>query len=368
MKVPFLDLRSLHLDMEQELVAALKKTLRSGLYVLGDELEQFEKSYSKFCGAKYSIGVGNGLDALSICLKAMGVGIGDEVIVPSHTFIATWLAVTECGAIPIPVEPEQGTFNIDPEKIESSITSKTKAIVPVHLYGRPASLREIMGIAKAHNLKILEDGAQSHGALYEGVLIGGHGNPVAWSFYPGKNLGALGDGGAVTTNDRELADAILVSRNYGAKQKYVFEEIGVNSRLDTLQAAILHLKLRHLAGWNMQRREIAKRYWLEINCPDLILPNLDHVDDQVWHLFVVRHPRRDHLKDWLLKKGIECGIHYPIPPHLQHAYHYLGYKKGSFPIAEKMAETVLSLPIGPHLNDEQINFVISSINEYGRLN
>lgn len=367
MKIPFLDLREINSQIQDELRVAFNNFLSSGQYILGDELVQFEKAYATYCGASHAVGVGNGLDAISLALKVLGVRSGDEVLVPSNTFIATWLAVKECGATPIPVEPEFNSFNIDPARIENHITDKTRVIIPVHLFGRPANLDEIMRIAKKNKLDVLEDAAQCHGATYKGRPIGSHGNIAAWSFYPGKNLGALGDGGAITTSSPLFSESLRGLRNYGSHEKYIFSEIGVNSRLDPLQAFFLNIKLKYLSQHNEKRRLIAKKYIDQIYCPNLILPDADGISDQVWHLFVVRHPERDRLKDWLSRRGIQCGIHYPIPPHLQRAFEFLGYRRGSFPMAEQMASSMLSLPIGPHLQDVQVDFVIDSLNQFGRL-
>lgn len=364
MKVPFLELTQIHYQIKDKLIESFLNVLDSGQYISGDKLYEFEKNYSNYCGANYAVGVGNGLDAITVGLKALGIYPGDEVIVPANTFIATWLGVNSCGAIPIPIEPEFSSFNIDPNKIEERITKKTKAIIPVHLFGKPANLTEITKIAKKYTLSILEDAAQAHGATYRGRPIGGHGNLVAWSFYPGKNLGAIGDAGAVTCNDSEIASLMRAYGNYGSSQKYISNELGINSRLDSLQASILSLKLNYLSMWNDRRRNIAKKYIEGISCPGLILPESANLQDQVWHLFVVRHPNRDRLRSWLLDREIECGIHYPIPPHLQGAFDFLGYRPGSFPITELMAETMLSLPMGPHLSDEQVDFVIASVNKF----
>jgi dTDP-4-amino-4,6-dideoxygalactose transaminase len=293
--------------------------------------------------------VGNGLDALTLALRALGIGPGDEVIVPSNTYIATWLAVSAVGATPVPVEPDQATYNIDPTLIPASITSRTKALLPVHLYGQPADLDPIQAIARQHNLAVVEDAAQAHGARYKGRRIGAHGDVVCWSFYPGKNLGALGDGGAVTTNDPELADRIRVLRNYGSRVKYVNEVKGFNSRLDPIQAAVLRVKLRVLDEWNARRRGIALQYLEVLAGSGLVLPQVLELAEPVWHLLVVRHPERDALVKRLNEAGMGTLIHYPVPPHLQQAYVEMGLGVGAFPLAEQMANEILSLPIGPHL-------------------
>jgi dTDP-4-amino-4,6-dideoxygalactose transaminase len=361
MKVPFLDLRSAYLELKPEIDDAVARVLDSGWYILGEEVEDFEAEWADYCQAKHAIGVANGLDALHLALLAMDVGPGDEVIVPSNTYIATWLAVSQCGATPVPVEPDVRTFNIHPALIEAAITPRTKVILPVHLYGQPADMDLILTIARKHGLRVLEDGAQAHGARYKGQRLGAHGDAVAWSFYPGKNLGALGDGGAVTTNNPQIADQIRMLRNYGSRVKYVNEVEGYNSRLDPLQAAILRVKLKVLDEWNERRKVIAAKYLQalgERNCGErrnaaiwdqLDLPFVPDWADPVWHLFVIRHPNREQLQKQLSGAGIGTMIHYPIPPHRQSAYAGLCYRQGTFPIAEAMASEVLSLPIGPQL-------------------
>jgi dTDP-4-amino-4,6-dideoxygalactose transaminase len=309
------------------------------------------------------VGVANGLDALRLSLLAMGIGAGDEVIVPSNTYIATWLAVSQTGALPVPVEPQDSTYNLDPERIEAAITPRTRAILPVHLYGQPADIDPIVSIAEKHGLRVLEDAAQAHGARYKGRRVGGHGDVVAWSFYPGKNLGALGDAGAVTTNDSELADRIRVLRNYGSRVKYVNEVQGCNSRLDPVQAAALRVKLRHLDEWNARRAAIAARYTAELAETGLTLPAVPAWADPVWHLYVVRSEKRDALQAFLNNAGVGTLIHYPIPPHLSGAYSNLGFAAGSLPVAEEIASTVLSLPIGPHLSAEALDTVIGTFKE-----
>jgi len=348
-KIPFLDLAAAYEELKEELDAAVSRVLASGWYILGPEVEAFESEFAAYCGARHCIGVASGLDALHLALRAMGVEPGDEVIVPSHTYIATWLAVTHCGAVPVPVEPDLSTYNIDPQRIEAAITSRTKVILPVHLYGQPADLDPILAIARAHRLKVLEDAAQAHGARYNGRRIGSHGDAVAWSFYPGKNLGALGDAGAITTNDDELADRLRVLRNYGSRVKYVNEVPGWNSRLDPIQAAVLRVKLKHLDVWNDRRAEIAELYLEGLAESGITLPSVPAWAEPVWHLFVIRYPRRDALLQALTEAGIGTLIHYPIPPHRQQAYAHLGYPDGAFPIAEQLAAEVLSLPMGPHL-------------------
>lgn len=348
-KVPFLDLRASYLELKTEIDEAVTRVLDSGWYVLGPEVEAFENEFATYCQTNHSIGVANGLDALTLALRAMDVGPGDEVIVPSNTYIATWLAVSQCGATPVPVEPDNRTYNIDPASIAAAITSRTKVILPVHLYGQPADLEPILAIARKHGLRVLEDGAQAHGARYKGQRIGGHGDAVAWSFYPGKNLGAIGDGGAVTTNDPVIAERIRMLRNYGSNIKYVNEVKGFNSRLDPIQAAILRVKLKYLDAWNDRRRDIAQHYQETLRGSSLILPHVPEWAEPVWHLFVVRHPQRDELAARLNDMDIGTLIHYPIPPHKQAAYAELNFPLESFPKAAKMALEVLSLPIGPQL-------------------
>jgi dTDP-4-amino-4,6-dideoxygalactose transaminase len=301
------------------------------------------------------------LDALRLALIAMEIGPGDEVIVPSNTFIATWLAVSQCGATPVPVEPLESTCNLDPDRIEAGITKRTKAVIPVHLYGQPADLDPILSIARAHGLFVLEDAAQAHGAQYKGRRIGGHGDAAAWSFYPGKNLGALGDAGAVTTNNAQLAERIRMLRNYGSEIKYVHPMRGFNSRLDPVQAAALTVKLRHLDQWNDRRKAIAARYRQGLSGTSLQLPDVPAWADPAWHLYVVRHPRRDKLQSFLRDKEIGTQIHYPIPPHLQGAYRDHGRKEGQLPVAERMAETVLSLPMGPQMGEASVDAVIAAV-------
>ncbi|MHB1116072.1 DegT/DnrJ/EryC1/StrS family aminotransferase [Sideroxydans sp.] len=361
MNVPFLDLKSTYLELRAEIDLAMSRTLESGWYVLGGEVDDFEAEFASYCGVRHCVSVANGLDALHLALLAMGVGPGDEVIVPSNTYIATWLAVSQCGATPVPVEPDIGTYNINPMDIERAITPRTKVILPVHLYGQAADMDAILDIAKKHGLRVLEDGAQAHGARYKGKRIGAHGDVVAWSFYPGKNLGAFGDGGAITTNNAEFADRIRVLRNYGSRVKYVNDVKGFNSRLDPLQAAALRVKLRYLDEWNDRRKAIAGRYRAGFEGTGLTLQHSPEWSDSAWHLFVVRHPRRDALQKILTEAGIGTLIHYPIPPHKQRAYADIGMAAEAFPLASRIADEVLSLPIGPHLSSELADEVISAV-------
>lgn len=361
MTIPFLDLKATYTELQPELDAAIKRVLDSGWYILGGEVEAFEQEYASYCESKHCVSVANGLDALHLALLALGVGAGDEVIVPSNTYIATWLAVNQCGATPIPVEPDAVTYNIDPARIETVITSRTKVILPVHLYGQPCDMDPILAIARKHGLKVLEDGAQAHGAKYKGKRLGAHGDVVAWSFYPGKNLGAFGDGGAITTDDAELADRIRVLRNYGSRVKYVNEVRGFNSRLDPIHAAAMRVKLKVLDTWNSRRAVIASRYKKEMSGLGLTLPFVPDWAEPAWHLFVIQHPQRDALQKALSELGIGTLIHYPIPPHLQQAYAEAGYVEGEFPIAEQIANQCLSLPIGPHLGAQQAVNVVSAV-------
>ena len=356
--IPFLDLKAPHVELRPEIDAAIARVLDSGWYILGPEVEAFEAEFAGYCQADHAIGLANGLDALHLALRAMDVGPGDEVIVPSNTYIATWLAVSQCGATPVPVEPDPATHNIDPARIEAAITPRTRVILPVHLYGQPADLDPILAIARKHGLRVLEDGAQAHGARYKGRRIGGHGDAVAWSFYPGKNLGALGDGGAVTTNDAQIADRLRVLRNYGSRVKYVNEVAGYNSRLDPLQAAVLRVKLAHLDDWNARRTVLAQAYLDGLRDTGLVLPHVPDWAQPAWHLFVVRHRQRDDLQRALSEAGIGSLIHYPIPPHKQQAYAEAGYPADAFPLASQLATEVLSLPMGPQLAIGQAEEVV----------
>lgn len=361
MTVPFLDLKSPYAELKDAIDEAVSRVVSSGWYIGGPEVEQFEADFAAYCGAAHCVGVANGLDALHLTLRALDIGAGDEVIVPSNTFIATWLAVSQCGATPVPVEPVEATYNIDPARIEAAITQRTRAIMPVHLYGQPADLDPILEIAREHGLRVIEDAAQAHGSTYQGRRIGGHGDAVAWSFYPGKNLGALGDGGAVTTNDQHLAERLRMLGNYGSRTKYVNEVRGYNSRLDPIQAAILAVKLAHMDDWNARRGAIAAQYLDELADTGLILPHVPNWASPVWHLFVVRHPQRDELQRRLGEAGIGTLIHYPIAPHDQTAYAEAALAPGEFPLAATMAEQVLSLPIGPHQTAEQTAQVVAAV-------
>lgn len=365
MNIPFLDLSTPYQELQDELDSAYRRVMESGWYIMGEEVDVFEREFAAYCGVRHCIGVANGLDALHLILRAYGIGDGDEVIIPSNTYIATWLAVSYAGARPTPVEPDPATYNIDPARIESAITARTRAILPVHLYGQTVDMDAILAVARRHNLKVIEDAAQAHGAAFKRKQAGALGDAAGWSFYPGKNLGAFGDAGAVTTNNDQLADRIRVLRNYGSRVKYFNEIKGYNSRLDPLQAAFLQVKLKHLGDWNSRRKNIARQYMEALSgLPELTLPFVPEWADPAWHLFVVRHSKRDPLQKHLRENGIGTLIHYPIPPHLSDAYRNAGYKKGDFPIAEELAQTVLSLPMGPHLAPHQVDQVISAIRAF----
>lgn len=364
MQVPFLNLKAPYLELKLELDEAFQRVMESGWYVLGEEVQKFEQEFAEYCGVKHCIGVGNGLEALHLVLRAWGIGEGDEVIVPANTYIATWLAVSYAGAKPVPVEPDERTYNLDPEKIEAAITSKTRAIIAVHLYGQPADMTKINIIAKEHNLKVLEDTAQAHGAKCHGKRVGSLGDAAGISMYPGKNLGAFGDAGAVTTNDDETADKVRILRNYGSQVKYHNEVKGFNSRLDELQAALLRVRLRYLDKWNERRMQVTQCYLDEMaDCKDIILPYVPTWAKPAWHLFVVRTKKREQLQKKLTSVGIGSLIHYPIPPHLSGAYKEYGWAKGDFPISEILADEVLSLPMGPHMSAEQVDYVIKRLKE-----
>lgn len=350
--------------MQPDFTAAFNRFLTQGRYILGETLESFEKEFAQWCEVDHCIGVGNGLDALELILRGYGIGPGDRVIVPTHTFIATWLAVSRIGAEPVPVEVKANTYNLDPNQLEEAIDEETEAIIVVHLYGQTAEMGPIQEIAQRYHLKLIEDAAQAHGARYRGVRAGGLGDAAGFSFYPGKNLGALGDGGAITTRDAVLAERIRKLRNYGSSQKYYHDLQGTNSRLDPFQAAMLQIKFPHLERWNQRRNEIARRYLEGLrDLPRVILPVIPSNCDPVWHLFVIRYPDRDALQRHLQQAGIETLIHYPIPPHLSQAYGDGGWQPGDFPVAEKIANSVLSLPMGPHLDDDQVDYVIETIRD-----
>lgn len=360
MTVPFLDFQAMHNSLRPGLDAAYNRVLDSSSFILGKELELFESEFASYSETKHAIGVANGLDALFVVLRAFDIGVGDEVIVPSNTYIATWLAVSYAGATPVPVEPDPITFNIDVNRIEAAITKRTRAIIPVHLYGQPADMDAVNAIAAKYGLKVLEDAAQAHGARYKGRRVGALGDAAGFSFYPGKNLGALGDGGAITTNDDALATRVRVLRNYGSERKYYNEVKGYNSRLDELQAAFLREKLKHLDDWNVRRRSIVERYRAALADSALTVPQVPTWVEPVWHLFVVRSAKRQELLTALAKRGIGTMIHYPVPPHRQPAYAELKLSEGSLPVAEAIHNEVLSLPLWPQMTDAQVDEVIAS--------
>jgi dTDP-4-amino-4,6-dideoxygalactose transaminase len=364
--VRFLDLASMHEELRPALLAAFNRVMTSQWFILGREVEAFEAEFAAYCGVRHCVGVSNGLDALHLVLRAMGIGPGDEVIVPANTFIATWLAVSYSGARPVPVEPDEGTYAIDPARIESAITRATRAIVPVHLYGLPADMDRINAIADSHGLKVIEDAAQAHGARYRTRRAGSLGQAAAFSFYPGKNLGALGDGGAITTDDPALADRVRLLRNYGSRTKYQHEVQGFNSRLDELQAAFLRAKLVVLDDWNARRAAVARRYLEGLSGLDMGLPHVPESCDHVWHLFVVRCAWRQHLQSKLSAAGIDTVIHYPVPPHLQKAYSDLGLEAGDLPLTEGIHREVLSLPMSPHLSTAAQDRVIDVVRSAAR--
>ncbi|MBU3179274.1 DegT/DnrJ/EryC1/StrS family aminotransferase [Clostridium estertheticum] len=364
MKVPFLNFEPMHSEIRDEIIEAFKRVYDKNWFILGESVENFEKNFSKYCNADYCISCGNGLDALCLILRGYDIGKGDEVIVPSNTYIATALAVSSVGAKVVLVEPDIKTFNIDVNKIEAAITEKTKAIIAVHLYGRPVEADKVRELCKKFNLKFIEDAAQAHGAMYKGEIVGSLGDAAGFSFYPGKNLGALGDGGAILTNDINLAQKVRALRNYGSIIKYRNEYKGVNSRLDEIQAEFLIVKLRHLYKWNSDRQRIAKKYIEKINNSKLTLPDINLAKDSIWHVFPVRIEYRTELQQYLKDKGIGTLIHYPIPLHLQMAYKDLGYKVGDFPIAEEISRTVLSLPMWYGMSEDEINYVIDVLNQW----
>ena len=360
--IDFLDLKKINLQHKKKLNEALDRVLNSGWYILGNEVEQFEKEFAEYCNAKHCISVSNGLEALRLILLGYGIGKGDEILVPSNTFIATWLAVSYVGAKPVPVEPNISTYNINPELIEKKITDKTKAIVPVHLYGQPCEMDLINEIAEKHNLKVIEDSAQAHGATYKGAKTGSLSDAAGFSFYPGKNLGALGDGGAITTNDEELNDKIRILRNYGSDKKYYNKYKGYNSRLDELQAAFLSVKLEHLDAENNYRQNIANYYLNNIKNNKIVLPKIDASISHVWHLFVIKTNDRDKFQKYLFDNGINTMIHYPVPPHKQIAYKE--YNILSLPVVEQISKEVLSLPISPVLSKTDLIYIVEKINRY----
>lgn len=365
MKVPFLSFGVSNKQIKSEILSSFEHFFDGFQYILGGQVKRFEQEYAAFNNVKHCIGVSNGLDALHLCLKALGIGKGDEVIIPSNTYIATALAVSYVGATPVLVEPEMHTYNISPAQIEAAITSRTKAIMPVHLYGQACEMELIMGIAKKNNLYVVEDNAQAHGASFKGKLTGSWGHINGASFYPGKNLGALGDAGAVTTDNEAFASKVGLLRNYGSKKKYYNEEIGFNMRLDECQAGFLSVKLKHLNAWTTQRQEIADWYNEALkNIDDLVLPSVATDAAHVYHIYLIRTKERAKLQKHLDDNGIGALIHYPIPIHLQKAYQHLGFKKGNFPIAEEIADTCLSLPVWPGMQQNEINYIAEKMETF----
>lgn len=364
MNIPFSSFDLMHKEIKVDLFDKFEKILDKNWFIRGEEVENFEIEFASYCQTNYCVGCGNGLDALYLILKAMDIKEGDEVIIPSNTFIATALAVSYTGAKPILVEPDILTYNIAPELIKEAISEKTKAIIAVHLYGQPADMDVIKSIADQYNLKVIEDCAQAHGALYKGKRVGSLGDAAGFSFYPGKNLGALGDAGAVVTNDRDLAEKIKCLSNYGSDKKYHHIYKGNNTRLDEVQAGFLRVKLKYIDKWNRNRKSIAQRYLEGINNPYIYLPNMEIDRDHVWHLFVIRSKERDRLEEYLKNNGIGTNIHYPIPIHLQEAYSDLKIKKGSYPVSEEISETVLSLPMFYGLNINESDYIIDKINQF----
>lgn len=364
MNVPFVSFKPLEKELDADLRAAFERVYQRSWYIEGQEDEAFEKAFAAYCGTEHCVGCGNGLDALMLVLKALGVGEGDEVLVPSNTYIATALAVTYTGATPVFVEPDIRTYDLDPARLEAALTPKTKAVMPVHLYGQPCDMDPIMAFARAHGLFVVEDCAQAHGATYHGQRIGTFGDAAGFSFYPGKNLGALGDAGAVVTNNRDLAEKVRALGNYGSDYKYHHVYQGNNSRLDELQAAFLVAKLPHLDRMNQDRRRIAARYLDEIHNSQLILPYILPGTEPVWHIFAVRCRKRDELVAYLADKGIATNKHYPIPMHLQGAYASLGIPKGTLPIAEEISATQLSLPMFYGMTEDEVSYVVDALNAF----
>jgi dTDP-4-amino-4,6-dideoxygalactose transaminase len=363
-EVPFLDLKASYLEIKDELDAAYHRAMDSGWYMLGCEVQGFEEEFAAFVGTRHCIGVGNGLEALQLILRGYGIGAGDEVIVSANTYIATWLAVSGAGAVPVPVEPVERTFNLDRRLVEAAITPKTKAILPVHLYGQTAEMDGINELARQAGLKVIEDAAQAHGARWKGRRAGALGDAAGWSFYPTKNLGAYGDAGAITTDDDELAARVRLLRNYGSKEKYHNEVKGINSRLDELHAALLRVRLKYLDAWNERRARIAAMYLAGLSETGLLLPEVAAGAEPVWHLFVVRSRARDKFQSYLKSAGIGTLVHYPIAPHLQKAYVEMGLPEGTYPITEAIHREVLSLPIGPQLSDEAAQRVIETARSF----
>lgn len=364
MKINFVDLKKQYQGIKPEIDLAIQSVIDKTAFILGEELEMFEKEFADFCEAKYAVGVDSGISALELGMRALGIREGDEVIVPANTFIASASAVSFCGAKPVLADCDKDTFNIDTDKIEKLINKHTKAIMPVHLYGQPADMSQILKIAKKYNLYVIEDACQAHGALYKDKKVGSFGDFAAFSFYPGKNLGAYGDGGILTTNSLRMAKKISMMRNYGQKKKYYHQFLAYNRRLDNLQAAILRVKLRHLDQWNNQRIKNAQNYKKYLNGLPLLLPSVQEQVKHVFHLYVIITKKRDELLKYLGEKGISCGIHYPIPIHRQLVYISLGYKEGSFLVSEKLSRQILSLPMYPELSEEEIKYISLQIKNF----
>ncbi len=364
MNIPFVDLQTQYQSLKPQMDAAVLAVMQRGDFVLGGAVAEFERVFAEYCGAQYCVGVDSGYSALELIVRAYDIGPGDEVITAANTFIATTLAISNAGATPVLVDCDPQTYNIDVTKIEAAITSRTKAIMPVHLYGQTADMDAIRAIARAHNLYVFEDAAQASGARYKGRRAGSLGDAAGFSFYPGKNLGAYGDGGAVTTNDAAIAEKIRLLRNIGQKVKYFHEVKGFNNRLDTLQAAVLNVKLPHLDGWNANRRHAAAGYAERLADLPIVTPVAADYAEHIFHLYVIRVSNREALMDYLKERGIATGLHYPIPIHLQPAYAELGYERGDFPVTEAYAETIMSLPIFPELNDDKVAYVTGAIHDY----
>ena len=363
-RIPFASFEAMHNELQVEIQRGIEEVVKSNWFIRGEHVEKFEEAFAEYCGTKYCVGCGNGLDALYLLLRAYDIGEGDEVIVPSNTFIATALAVTYTGAMPVLVEPDIRTYTLDVSLVKAKITNKTKAIIAVHLYGQTADMDEIKGIAQKYGLVVIEDAAQAHGAAYKGRKAGNLGNAAGFSFYPGKNLGAMGDAGAVTTNDRKIAEKVRALANYGSDYKYHHIYAGNNSRLDEMQAAILLAKLQNLDKWNTYRQKVADQYLERIKNRKVLLPSAKKDRNHVWHIFALRIKERDDFEKYLNSRGIGTTVHYPIPIHLQDAYKYLNLKKGMLPIAEEISDTEISIPMYYGISDEEMNYMIDIINQY----
>lgn len=364
-QIPFADLRPMHREIRSGLDEAYRRVLEKSCFIQGTELSLFEQEFAAYCGTKYCVGTASGLDAVCLALSALGIGPGDEVLVPANTFIATALAVSRAGAVPVFADPDIGTYNIDPDEIEKKITPRTKAVIAVHLQGRTADMDAVRLAAGRHGLLVVEDAAQAHGAAYKGKKAGSLSDAAAFSFYPGKNLGALGDGGCIVTDSRETAERARMLGSYGSRRRYFHECLGANSRLDELQAAFLRVKLRHLDKWNRERKKTALRYLAGIENPGIILPLPDSRDySHVYHVFAVRHEKRDQLEAYLNAHGAGTARHYPVPLHLQKAYEGLGHAEGDFPAAEEISRTVLSLPVFYGMTEAQADTVIQLVNNF----